>query len=208
MGLSVLIGVAPSKKISENLIKLKKEISKITKEDPFGESEPHITLFVNSFSSLQEIEPELKQLLLKYHPFTIHSEGVHSFGYDPSTNLYTLVYKIKDSSELSQIQKELFFNLSKKRTDVQEKWLLEKNSKPSERQLENLKKYGYFFGPEDWIFHAAISSVPKENFDKLKKLARKLDVKESWEIKEINVYLKRKGDNHHKFHKSYPLISD
>lgn len=205
MELSILIGIAPPKRMSENIIKLKSEISKLTRKDPFRDSEPHITLLVNTFPSFKEIESKLKQLLQKYQPFTICSDGINSFGYDPSTKLYTLVYKIKDSLELYRFRKELFSALSQKRTDSQEKWLLGKNSKPSEKQLENLKKYGYFFGPEDSIFHSTIGSVPKKNFDELEKLARKLEVKESWEVREINIYIKRKEDNHHKFYRSYPL---
>ena len=36
--------------------------------------------------------------------------------------------------------------------------------------IENLQKYGYFFGPENWTFHASIGAVPKEFFGKAEKI--------------------------------------
>lgn len=204
MGLSILVGITPSQKIKGNIIKLRQEIPKLTEESTYKESEPHITIFVNTFSSFPKIESEFKKLLQRHRPFAISSEGVHSFGYDPITRFYTLVYKIKNSPELAQLQRDLFSALCPKRTDRQKR-LLQKKSKPSKKQLENLEKYGYFFGPDDWTFHATIGSIPKEYSDKLEKLAKKFEIKESWKVNEINIYLKRRGDNHHKFYKSYKL---
>lgn len=205
MSVSILIGISPTEKLNKNIIKVRQEIAKLTKENVYQESEPHITLLVNTFTSFSEIESDFKKILKKHKPFTIKCEGVFSFGYSPITKLYTLVYKIKKSFRLTLLQKELFLSLNQKRTDEQKEWLLQKNQNPPKKYIANLKKYGYVFGPDNWEFHATIGSVSKDYFNKMKKLAKNFDFKESWTVNEISIYRKRPGLGHHKFYKSYKL---
>lgn len=198
---NVLIGLQPPPKTYQRIRALRKEIQY---QNYFQGSEPHITLYVNTFSNVSEIENKVNEVIQHHAPFQAKVRGIHCFGYDPFTTQHTLVYLLEKTPELVSLQKDLVERLAPLRTNDLMQECLQRN--PSEEQKENLRKYGYLFGPEDWDFHATIGSFPEQHIDEIMKVAKNYDEEEWWLVDKVNMYLKHAGEGHKRFfYKTFTL---
>lgn len=204
MSIPLLIAINPPKEISENIIKLRKFIVKKTGKNLYGSHEPHITLFVNSFPNFSDVEKQLISIIKKYKPFSAKIDGLHTFTFDPITKSHTIVYKVEKTPTLSNIQKEIVKRLNSLRTDDQMKWLLKQNPNPSKKNMENISKYGYPCGLKEWIFHASIVSIPQEMYEEIWRRIQKYDMKKSWLVNNISIFV-HLGDDGFRLFKKYKL---
>jgi len=92
-----LVGLRPPTTIYERILQLRKEIPY---HNFFGGSEPHITLYANTFPSIEEVEDKVKKILLDHKAFAAKVQGFHCFGYDSFTAQHTLVYIVERTPEL------------------------------------------------------------------------------------------------------------
>ena len=180
------IGLIPSKIIKENIKKIRLILKDI---NIYGNHEPHVTLYPNSFNSLDDVERVIKKVIKHHKPFYIEIIGIKQLK-DPINNTIALIYEIKKTEKLIKLQKELFNELNKIRTRDQEKWFLrvikQSSIEISEGILKNIKKYGYPFSPENWIFHITIASFMREiDLSSLKWY----DIKTKFVINEIGIFL-------------------
>jgi hypothetical protein len=200
MGISLLIGINPPKSIKE-------KIDKIRKYDPnnnYGKHEPHVTLYVNSFKGFSEIDKKLAKVLKKHKPFVIEISKLDYFDFDPILKSYTIIYKVEKNKNLSSLQNDIVDVLKNSRTTDQAKWLLKKNKNYPKKQLSNIKRYGYPFGPKDWLFHIGIGSYTKNKFNIIWKKAKKFDTKIKWKVNSISIYI-HLGDDGFRLYKKYNL---
>ncbi|MBU3940982.1 MAG: 2'-5' RNA ligase family protein [Nanoarchaeota archaeon] len=201
---TLLIAISPPKKISENIISLRKYLVQKTGLNPFKDTKAHITLLVNTFPNFKDVDKELKNLVKSYKPFMAEIEKIDGFGYDPIWKATTVIYKVKGNKEISDLQKEIFEKIAPLRDDEQVKWLLQQNNKFSKEAMKNIKKYGYPYGPKGWSFHTSIAVVPKEDYKKLQEYIKKFDLNIKWKVDHIHV-LKYYGDKGFKYYKKYKL---
>lgn len=204
MGIGLLIAIKPPKKIAENIIDIREYIIKKTGKNLYGSHEPHITLLVNSFPNFSDVEKNLVSVLKKYKPFKAKIEGLHTFSFDPILKNHTIVYKVKKTPELSNLQKDIFKKVNKLRTEEQVKWLIKQNNKIPKENMKNIQKYGYLFGPEDWIFHASVGTVSKKHYDKIWKKIQEYNITKTWNVNNISIFV-HLGDDGFKFFKKYKL---
>jgi 2'-5' RNA ligase len=198
---ALLIAIEPPQEIKENIIKLRKYFTKKIGKNIYGAHEPHITLFVNSFSSFSDVENRIIKVIRKQSPFSIKIKGLHTFLSDPQiSDSHTIVYAVERTPKLAKLQKNIVTTLNPIRTNDQTKWMLEQNPKLSENK--NIKKYGYPFGPEDWIFHASIGAVPKNKYERIWGKIQKYDLSKAWQVKAINLYI-HIGDEGFVFFRKY-----
>ena len=190
MGIQLMVSIDPPEEVEAKLQKLRKFIITRAGHFPYYEKHPgHVTLINNTFSSVYEVDKRLVAIAKSVQPFPIKIEGVHAFQEDPILKLTTLVYKLDKPKALQDLQKKLFDFIAPLRTDNQGKWLLENNPKMPVSMKENVKKHGYPFGPEDWIFHASIGSYPADKHKEIWKKAQELDSNKKWAVKSICLYL-------------------
>ena len=202
MSVPLLVAINPPKEIAKNIVKIRKFIVKKTGENLYGSHEPHITLSVNSFSNFSDVEKKVLSVIKKHKPFSAKIEGLHTFPFDPIFKTNTIVYKVKRIATLSKIQKEIVTKINPLRTDDQAKWLLKHN--PLKENIKNIRKYGYPFGPKDWIFHASIGSVSKRYYEEIWKEIQKYNVSKTWLVDNISIFV-HLGKDGFKLFKKYKL---
>jgi len=204
MTVGLLIAIRTPKEIDKNIIDLRKYIVKKVGKNILGSHEPHITLLVNSFPNFSDVEKKIISITKKHGPFNARIEGLHTFTFDPITNAYTIVYKVEKTPALTSIQKDVFDRLSPLRNEDQSKWLLQQNPNPPKETMKNIRKYGYPFGPKEWVFHAGIGSVPEKKYEEIWKNIHKYDVSKSWRVNDISVFI-HMGDDGFRFFRKYKL---
>lgn len=204
MSIPLLIAINPPKEIAENIIKIRKLIVK--KIDNKLHSDPHITLSVNSFPNFSSVEKIVLSITKKYKPFSAKIEGLHTFTFDPILKSHTLVYKVEKTPTLAKIQKEIVTKVNPFRTDDQAKWLLKQNPNPPKENMKSIRKYGYPFNPNNWIFHTSIGSVSKEYHEEIWKKIQKYNVSKTWLVDNISIFVYL-GDDKFKLFKKYKLYN-
>ena len=204
MSAVLLIAINPPKEVAENILKIRKFISKKTGSNTLGSHDPHITLSVNSFPNFSDVEKKVLSVLKNYKPFSARIEGLQTFPFDPIFKTNTIVYKVERTPTLSKIQSEIVTKLNPIRTDDQVNWLLQQNPNPPEKNMKNIRKYGYPFGPKDWIFHASVGSVSDEHYKEIWKKIQKYDLSKTWRVDNISIFVYL-GDDGFKLFKKYKL---
>ncbi len=204
MGVPLLIAINPPREVAENIIKIRKFIFKKTRKNLYGSHDPHITLSVNTFQNFSEVEKKILSVLKKYKPFSAKIENLHTFPFDPFLKTNTIVYKVEKSSTLANLQKDIVSKVNDLRTDDQVKWLLELNPNQSKESIKNIRKYGYPFGPKDWIFHASAGSVSNRHYKEIWKKIKKYNLRKTWTINTISIFI-HLGDDGWKLFKKYKL---
>ena len=204
MSIPLLIAINPPKKIAENIVKIRKVIAKKTGKNTYGSHDPHITLSVNSFSNFSDVEKKVLSVVKKYKPFFAKIEGLHTFSFDPIFKTNTIAYKVERTPTLANIQKEIVNKVNPLRTDDQIKWLLKQNPNPPKENMKNIRKYGYPFGPKDYIFHASVCLVSNEHYKEIWKKIQKYDLSKTWRVDNISIFV-RLGDDGFKLFKKYKL---
>ena len=201
---TLLIALSPPKEISKNVIYLRKYLVQKTGLNPFKDTKAHITLLVNTFPNFKDVDKELKNLVKIYRTFLSEIEKIDAFGYDPIWKATTVIYKVKRTKEISNLQKEIFEKIAPLRNDEQVKWLLQQNNKFSKKSMKNIKKYGYPYGPKEWSFHTSVAVVPKKDYKKLAGYIKKFDLNIKWKVDYIHV-LKYYENEGFKYYKKYKL---
>ena len=204
MGIPLLIAIHLPKEIADNIIKIRKYISKITGKNTYGSHDPHITLFANSFANFSEIEKRVLSIVYKYKPFSAKIEGLHTFPFDQIFKTNTIVYKVERTPTLAKIQEEIVNKLNPIRTQDQVNWLLKQNPNPPKENMKNIRKYGYPFGPKDWIFHVSVGSVSNKDYQKIWSKIQKYDISKTWRVDNISIFV-HLGDDGFKLFKKYKL---
>ena len=189
MAIPLLVAIDVPREVSANILRLRKFIVTRVGKDIYGSAAPNVTLFVNSFSNFNEVDKQLVQTTKKFKPFPLKVDGVHVFKDDPILKAHTVVYKLEKSAQLSKLHKEVVESLARLRTDDQAKWIFEQNPKMPQANKENLKRYGYPFGPEDSVLHASIGSYPAEKHTEIWKKAQQFDLTKKWAVASIAVYM-------------------
>jgi hypothetical protein len=167
----LLIAINPPNEVAQNIREARKEIEKIVGRAIYGDHEPHITLFVNSFSSVEEVSKEIEVVANLRPQFGVSIAGIEVLE-DPINMSQTAVYRVTSSEVLKELQKTVVESLNPLRTKQQENNLV--RTTPVEK-IETLRKYGYPYGPEDWIFHASIASFPIELGESVKDILKRYD---------------------------------
>jgi len=185
-----MVSIDPPEDVTAKIQKLRKFIVTRAGHFPHFEKHPaHVTLINNTFSSVYEVDKKLVEIAKSTKPFAVKIEGLHVFQEDPIMKLNTLVYKVEKSKPLQDIHKKLFGTIAPLRTEDQEKRLLENNPKMPAGMKENVKKYGYPFGPDDCLFHASIGSYTTEKHKEIWNKAQEFDSTKKWAVTSINLYL-------------------
>ena len=185
-----MVSIDPPEDVEANIQKLRKFIVTRAGHFPYYEKHPaHVTIINNTFASVYEVDKRLVQIAKSVKPFPAVIEGVHAFTEDPITKSTTLVYKLEKSKPFQDIQKKLFEYIAPLRTEDQEKWLLENNPKMPAGMKDNVKKYGFPFGPDEYIPHASIGSYPTGKHKEIWKKAQEFDKTKKWAVKSVNLYL-------------------
>lgn len=73
-----------------------------------------------------------------------------------------------------------------------------------EENLENVKKYGYPFGPNDWTFHSTVDSFSEKEYKNFWPKIKKYDLEKRWKVKHIAIYINL-GKDGFKLYKRYNL---
>ena len=204
MSIALLIAINPPKKISENIVKIRKFISRKTGKNTYGSHDPHITLSVNSFPNFSDVETGVLSVIKNYKPFSAKIEGLHTFPFDPIFKTNTIVYKVERTPTLAKLQKEIVTKINSLRTNDQVKWLLKQNPNPPKENMKNIRKYGYPFGPKDWIFHASVGSVSNEHYKEIWKKIQKYDLSKTWRVDNVSIFV-HLGDDGFRLFKKYKL---
>ncbi len=157
MSIGLLVAIEPSLEIRRNIKKLRNWIQEETRKSIPGLHEPHVTLFVNSFENFSRVEKVINDIAQNYKPFTVNTKGIEVFENDPlAQGNPTFVYRVEDSRDIKTLQRKVVDRLNPLRTGDQANWCLKQNTHPSKKMLNNIARYGYPFGPEDWKFHTTI----------------------------------------------------
>jgi len=201
----LLIGINPKKEISNNIKKIRKYVFKKYNLNVYNNN-PHITLFVNSFKNISNLNEILLKLLKKYNEFNIKIDGLGKFDFGALTKSSTILYKIKNNNSLKKIQKDIMINLNKIRTKKQENIMLKQNIKYSNKHIKNIKKYGYPFDYNDWIFHLSIVHVKKNLSKKILDEIKIYNIKKTFKVNYISIYKYERKKL--RFYKKYKLAKD
>jgi len=201
MSIPLLIAINPPKEIADNIVKIRKFV---TQKSTYGSHDPHITLSVNSFPNFSDVEKQVVSVVKKYKPFSAKIEGLHTFQFDPIFKTYTIAYKVERTPTLTSIQQALVGKVNPLRTDDQAKWLLKQNPNPPKAMMKNIRKYGWPFGPKDWVFHASIGSVSNRHYKEIWKKIQKYDLSKTWRVDAISIFV-HLGDDGFKLFKKYKL---
>ena len=204
MSIALLIAINPPKEIADNIVKIRKFISQKTGKNTYGSHDPHITLSVNSFPNFSDVEKRVLSVLKKHKPFSAKIEGLHTFPFDPILKTNTVVYKVERTPTLAKIQEEIVNAVNPIRTEDQVKWLLKQNPHPPKENMKNIRKYGYPFGPKDWIFHASVGSVSNEHYEEIWKKIQKYNLSKTWRVDNVSIFV-HLGDDGFKLFKKYKL---
>jgi 2'-5' RNA ligase len=183
-----LVSIEPPSETVDRIAEGRRVISEASSDSYKGPKNPHITLFINTYEDSEEIERRLDEVSARYESFNARVEGIHNFREDPITRASTFVYKIEGSQDLRDLQRDVVEALNSLRTDSQEKWMREQNPNYSDAQRKNIEIYGFPFGPEDWIFHTTIGTVPARDSERVKKGLEYLDKSEEWNVDGISLY--------------------
>jgi len=202
MGFSLLVGIEPDKKIIENINKIRKFFNTKLYSDPFSKSDPHITLFINSFSNYRKIEKIIFEITKKFNKFNLRIEGVHIFKKNNvlSSN-YILVYKISNNKNLIKLQKLLIKNLIPLKNKDYDNWLISQIENITPKLRNNIIKTGTPIDLDKYIFHTTICSVPKNEFDRTYDIIKEFDISMSFKVRFITIYIDKNKKGFKKYKK-------
>ena len=188
---SILVAIEPPEELAAIIMSVREKADRITPVNYYRQTPPHITLFVNTFPSVESVDGIVSAIAERHARFNAVVAGIHSFGYDANTKLHTLVYRVEDTPELRFLQQEVVKGLNAIRTPEQaEKHL--KRQDITEEQKINLQNFGFLYSPEKWTFHATIGSFPEEHFAGIVKLAQEHEFRATWTVDSVCVYTKPK----------------
>ena len=191
MSVPLLIAIDPQKQVNKNIIELRKYITKATGINFYGNHDPHITLVVNSFRNFSEVDRKVKEILKTYKPFYAKIRGLGVLS-NPFPN-HVILYKIKKDKILSNLQKQLTEKLNTLRTQDQANWMLKQENNFKQKNLKNLEKWGYPFGPKEFMPHASIGTIRKDQYkafyEKVWKKSKQSDLKTKWKVNWIGIYV-------------------
>ena len=204
MSFSILVGLEPPKSVREGILNIREELGELNQQNRYGKSVPHITLFVNTYDDLTKINDQVKSIARNHQPFKTKVHGVHSFGYDAKTDLYTLVYLIEENSNLKSLQMDIVNKLNPLRNNLQADKCLT-NSKLTGEQLQNVREFGFPYSPINWNFHATIGSFPEELLNKVQQISRRYNTEVEWLVNKVQLMKKKVGESPHKLYKEIKL---
>ncbi len=185
----ILVAIKPPEIVNKNIIKSRQYINKANGLVIYGNSDAHITLFVNSYKNFSEADKLISAIAAKHKAFAAKIDGLFDFAKDPINKTHTIVYKVAASAQLRRLQKDITNKLNKIRTDYQEKSMIEKKLYANEQERKNILKYGFPFGPEKWTFHATIGSIKANKFKSAWQHAQRYNLQKKWRVDSIGVYI-------------------
>lgn len=189
MTIRILVGLIPPAQISENIKLLRSYFTRVTGKNLYGNNEPHVTIWLNSYSlTYEEVRDLIFEVLARMNKFTVKFDGIEVYDDGKVVKTKTIVYKIKKNRTLSKIQRGLVDSLNKFRTRDQENFCRKANPYLTSIS-ENVEKYGYWFGPDDWKFHASIGTVSYFDYDKVSEEVNKFNLALNQEFKEIGMFV-------------------
>jgi 2'-5' RNA ligase len=204
MTLSILVSIEPPKSVKEGIYSIRKELGDLNQQNRYGKSHPHITLFINTYNDQDKIDKTVESISRKHQPFTAKVHGLHYFGYDVKTDLYTLVYLIEENPKLKELQMDIVKNINYLRNYSQANKCLQ-NHYLTNKQLENIRIFGFPYSPVTWNFHATIGSFPEKMIDTVKNISKKYDSKEEWLVDKVQLMRKKIGESPHQLYKEIKL---
>ncbi len=202
MRFMLLVGIEPNKRITNNINKIRKLVNTKLYSDPFSKSDPHITLFINSFSNYKEVEKITFDIVKRFKKFNIKIEGIHIFKKNNvlSSN-YILVYKISNNKNLIKLQKLLIKDLIQLKNNDYDNWLISQIENITPKLRNNIIKTGTPIDLDKYIFHTTICSVPKNEFDRTYDIIKEFDISMSFKIRFITIYIDKNKKGFKKYKK-------
>jgi len=191
----LLIALIPQKEIVDNLNKIRKMAGVKKKK----KSAPHITIVDNSFSSIKKVDEELKKIAKLPRPFNAHVKGIDTFIVKKTTGIErykhknSLMYRIKNSSQLNNLRREILKRLDYLKTPASLNQWKKENPSLSEKALKNIKKYGTPFGLKEWKFHTTIGLIPKKKQKEILNKIRPLDIRRTMIINSLGLFIRKNG---------------
>jgi len=200
----MLIALIPQKEIVNNLEKIRR-IANIKANE---RSAPHITIVDNSFEGIKKVDKKLREIAKSLKPFDSKVKGIDTFtvtknlGIERYKQNNSLIYRIKNDSNLNNLRKEILKKLDYLKTSERlEQWIKE-NPKLSKRSLISIKKYGTPFGLKEWKFHTTIGLIPKEKQKEILHKIKQLDIQKKMVVDSFSLFVRKNG---WKLYKRYNL---
>jgi len=195
---SLIVGIELPKEIIGNIKKMQ---SIIDRDDLYDSHEPHITLIINTFPSIELVKKKITPIIKKFRPFNMAISGFHTFENDTLTKgnkIFkgdTLVYEVKKTEELAKLQNSLFSELNMIRTKDQEEHIMKNYLKLPEKALKNIEMFGYPVNVDDWIFHCTILAASPEIYKSVMQKIKSYDKSYSWKVDHLCIF-QNKGNGY------------
>jgi len=169
---ALMIGADPPEEISKEIYGLKEKVIDICGSQQQADEPPHMTFVVNNFSSAEAVDRYLEMIARRFNPFNVVVNGITHFPHEKS-GTYMLHAVIEKSHELQLLQEEIVADTSEFRQGSLLREYLEQNIpdyKYEDKELENIKKWGYPYVGENWEPHITIAILEPECCEKIKEI--------------------------------------
>jgi len=197
---NILVGFEPPKEVKDNILKLRRYITEVTGQNLYGDQDPHITVYNHTFPNIPDVEEVMKEIAQHYAPFTARITGMQTFPGEP----VVLNYGVEKTETLSSMQADFIKYLNALRTEDTLRIFQETQTDVPDEMVDNLKRYGLIYPPEQWKFHASVGCVPQEQLQAVWKEAQKYDLHTEWTMDNITLY-RDPGNGDFKLYSHYAL---
>lgn len=202
---SVLISVNLPPETVGRVQSVRKGLGKITGNNLYnGPQNPHITMHINSFYDVNEINQKVGEVVKNYGALDARVEGIHTYSNDVTNGGNTIVYRVEKNKALSDLQKAIVEEVAPHRSPGQERYLRNQGNGYTSEQENNMKKFGYPYGPDNWDFHCSAASVSNEDFPKVQNCLKKYNKPETWRVNSVGVYV-QENSGEHKLYQEHKL---
>ena len=191
----MLIAFIPEKEVIGNM----RQVRKITGIKPKRNSAPHITIVDNTYSDINKVDKELKEISKEFSPFDAKIKGFDTFVVNKKLRIEkyqqknSLIYLIKKNPLMNKFRKELFLKLDYLKTKERFGQWKKENPNLSKKALANIEKYGTPFGLNEWRFHVTMGLIPKDKTKEILEKIRGLNLNKTWKISHFGLFVRKNG---------------
>tara|TARA_Y100000310_G_C20683135_1_gene817283 strand:- start:1993 stop:2625 length:633 start_codon:yes stop_codon:yes gene_type:complete len=190
MASAFLIGLEIPKRVIDKTKKLKRFVADSLGEQHEVNTEPHITLNINNFDSVDAIDKTLEETCAKFKQMHISLEGISIFPRKSGES--AIVHEsVEPKSQLRKLQRAISIAVNPFRVgeNVKEYY----DEKPSMgtltiQQLKTSKRYGYPFIGSTWTPHLTIAIVDGDKFEDIKEAIMARSFIDSFLLRKITLF--------------------